>query len=409
MDARERVRPVPRRSGPAGGTPTTRARPRRIARPNFRRGPEGMSHEACLAFWRRPAGRPGGPPRPPGRGAREQLLLPARARARARRLHALRPGAARPSRVPHGGEPAGLLRRAVRGQPARRPAARDLGAHARSDSSRTSRTTRPTACGWCTRRAASRGRRAACRPARARRAASAAASGCRSARSSRARTCAACCGRSRACRRGPPRWCAGGRPRLAGGRARGVRPGSGSPAACACWATWTTTDAAWLYASCFAFAYPSLVEGFGLPVLEAMAPGRGRRHLRPLEPARGRGRRRARGRSADEDALAAALRRLEAEPAAAREPARARSRARPAAFSWTAAARRTLALYGRRSPCRAARRRAGSGQPSRSELHRPPGQHGLLLVDHAALLVDDLLQRLHVAQAWRAVLLGHVE
>jgi len=32
-------------------------------------------------------------------------------------------------------------------------------------------------------------------------------------------------------------------------------------------------DLAWLYSNCFAFVYPSLYEGFGLPVLEAMAQG----------------------------------------------------------------------------------------------------------------------------------------
>ncbi len=32
-------------------------------------------------------------------------------------------------------------------------------------------------------------------------------------------------------------------------------------------------SATWLYANCFAFVYPSLFEGFGLPVLEAMSQG----------------------------------------------------------------------------------------------------------------------------------------
>ncbi len=35
----------------------------------------------------------------------------------------------------------------------------------------------------------------------------------------------------------------------------------------------TDAELAWLYASCRAFLYPSLFEGFGLPVLEAMSLG----------------------------------------------------------------------------------------------------------------------------------------
>jgi glycosyltransferase involved in cell wall biosynthesis len=35
----------------------------------------------------------------------------------------------------------------------------------------------------------------------------------------------------------------------------------------------TDAELAWLYAECFAFLYPSLFEGFGLPVLEAMSLG----------------------------------------------------------------------------------------------------------------------------------------
>ena len=35
----------------------------------------------------------------------------------------------------------------------------------------------------------------------------------------------------------------------------------------------TDAELAWLYASCYAFLYPSLFEGFGLPVLEAMSLG----------------------------------------------------------------------------------------------------------------------------------------
>jgi glycosyltransferase involved in cell wall biosynthesis len=100
----------------------------------------------------------------------------------------------------------------------------------------------------------------------------------------------------------------------------------------------------WLYASCFAFAYPSLVEGFGLPVLEAMGFGAAvltsDRSSLPevagdaalaVDPT-------------DEQALAAALRRLSSEPGL-REALRARAVTRARTFSWEGAARRTLALY----------------------------------------------------------------
>lgn len=100
----------------------------------------------------------------------------------------------------------------------------------------------------------------------------------------------------------------------------------------------------WLYASCFAFAYPSLVEGFGMPVLEAMSLGAAvvtsDRSSLPevaggaalaVDPT-------------DEDALAAALRRLSGEPDL-RATLRERAVERARQFSWTGAARQTLALY----------------------------------------------------------------
>jgi glycosyltransferase involved in cell wall biosynthesis len=115
---------------------------------------------------------------------------------------------------------------------------------------------------------------------------------------------------------------------------------------------------AWLYASCFAFAYPSLVEGFGMPALEAMSLGAAvvtsDRSSLPevvgdaaltVDPE-------------DDDALAAALRHLESEPKL-RESLRAKARARAQLFSWTAAARRTLELYREAL----ARPRFASGQP----------------------------------------------
>jgi glycosyltransferase involved in cell wall biosynthesis len=100
----------------------------------------------------------------------------------------------------------------------------------------------------------------------------------------------------------------------------------------------------WLYAHCFAFAYPSLAEGFGLPVLEAMGLGAAvvtsDRSSLPevaadaavlVDPE-------------DESALSAALGRLESEPGL-RDALRARALERARAFSWDAAARATLALY----------------------------------------------------------------
>ena len=100
----------------------------------------------------------------------------------------------------------------------------------------------------------------------------------------------------------------------------------------------------WLYAHCQAFAYPSLAEGFGLPVLEAMGLGAAvltsDRSSLPevagdaalsVDPT-------------DELAIAAALRRLATEPGL-RTALRARALERAALFSWANAARQTLDLY----------------------------------------------------------------
>jgi glycosyltransferase involved in cell wall biosynthesis len=98
-----------------------------------------------------------------------------------------------------------------------------------------------------------------------------------------------------------------------------------------------------LYGGALAFAFPSLWEGFGLPVLAAMAAGApviaSNRGALPevtggaallVEPAPG--------------PLAEALERLLAEPAL-RERLRLAGLARAAQFSWERAARETLAVY----------------------------------------------------------------
>jgi glycosyltransferase involved in cell wall biosynthesis len=100
-------------------------------------------------------------------------------------------------------------------------------------------------------------------------------------------------------------------------------------------------DLAALYATCTAFAYPSLYEGFGLPLAEAMAAGAacltsdvsslpevGGDAVLYADPH-------------DVDAIAAGLRRLLAEPAL-RQALGDAARARAASLSWDATAARTL-------------------------------------------------------------------
>jgi glycosyltransferase involved in cell wall biosynthesis len=98
-----------------------------------------------------------------------------------------------------------------------------------------------------------------------------------------------------------------------------------------------------LYAGASVFAYPSLYEGFGLPVLEAMAAGA------PVLTSNVSSLPEVAGDAAllvdptDVEAIGAALTRLLADPALA-DDLRGRGRARAASFSWERAARETLAL-----------------------------------------------------------------
>jgi glycosyltransferase involved in cell wall biosynthesis len=105
-----------------------------------------------------------------------------------------------------------------------------------------------------------------------------------------------------------------------------------------------TEDLPALYSAADAFAFPSLAEGFGLPVIEAMACGA------PVLISTARALQELAGDAAlavdprDDRAIELALERLLTD-AALCDQLRTRGLRRAAAFSWGEAARRTLAVY----------------------------------------------------------------
>jgi glycosyltransferase involved in cell wall biosynthesis len=105
-------------------------------------------------------------------------------------------------------------------------------------------------------------------------------------------------------------------------------------------------DLAWWYRAAAVFAYPSLLEGFGLPVLEAMACGAPTvtSNLSSLPEVAGDAALLVDPTSVD--ALAAALLRLLADAGLATD-LRARGQAQAARFPWSRTAQQTAAVYRR--------------------------------------------------------------
>jgi glycosyltransferase involved in cell wall biosynthesis len=98
-----------------------------------------------------------------------------------------------------------------------------------------------------------------------------------------------------------------------------------------------------LYANCFAFVYPSLVEGFGLPVLEAMTLGAATITSNCSSLPEIAGDAALTVDPEDEAALSAAM--LTLKSGDSRDTLRSRAQRRAARFSWRAAARAVSGIY----------------------------------------------------------------
>jgi glycosyltransferase involved in cell wall biosynthesis len=106
----------------------------------------------------------------------------------------------------------------------------------------------------------------------------------------------------------------------------------------------TDAELHWLYANCFAFVFPSLFEGFGLPVVEAMSQGAAVVTSNSSSLPEVVGDAGLLVDPLDEDALCAALVELADDPGA-RAGLGARARERAQRFTWRAAAEAVRATY----------------------------------------------------------------
>jgi glycosyltransferase involved in cell wall biosynthesis len=115
----------------------------------------------------------------------------------------------------------------------------------------------------------------------------------------------------------------------------------------------TDGELAQLYSSCRAFVYPSLYEGFGLPVIEAMACGAAVIASQTSSVPEVAGGAAFLVDPTDVTSLADALQTVDADDVL-REALRTRGLARAAEFSWSRTAELTLAAYSNLLPARAA-------------------------------------------------------